>query len=75
MPDTDTTDTPTIALAGELLGMTLIEWVRPRREMGQSWDRLSRDLDRATGGRCRISRELLRRHFGHISREPESPTK
>lgn len=74
MPQTDTTPTPTLALAAELLGEPLEEWVKPRREAGQSWDRVSRDLFRATGGRCQVSRELLRRHFGHIPREPETPT-
>lgn len=75
MPDVDTTDSPMVALAGELLGKSLEDWVKPRREMGQSWDRVSRDLQRVTDGRCRFSRESLRRHFGHIQREPETPTK
>lgn len=75
MPDTDTADTPTLALAGELLGKSLEEWVKPRREMGQSWDRVSRDLGRATEGQLKVSREFLRRHFGHIEREPDNPTK
>jgi hypothetical protein len=75
MQETDINpDTPTIALAGALLGVALEEWVKPRREMGQSWDRVSRDLHRATTGQVQVSREFLRRHFGHIQREPETET-
>jgi hypothetical protein len=58
-----------IALASEVLGEPLVEWVKRRRTLGQSWDRVSRDLARDTDGKCRFSRELLRRHFNHIPRE------
>lgn len=60
--------TPTVALATALLGQPLEEWVRHRRTLGHSWDRMSRDLSLATNGRCAVSKELLRRHYGHISK-------
>jgi hypothetical protein len=58
-----------IAFASEVLGAPLAEWVEERRTAGQSWDRVSRELARATEGKCKFSRELLRRHFNHIPRE------
>ncbi len=64
--------TPTVVLASELLQQPLEEWVRDRRVLGQSWERMSRDLNRATDGRIDVSKELLRRHFGHIPKEPET---
>lgn len=64
-----TAATTAIALATEVLGEPLADWVERRRTLGQSWDRVSRDLSKATDGKCQFSRELLRRHFGHIPRE------
>lgn len=61
--------TTAVALATEVLGEPLEKWVERRRSLGQSWDRLSRDLSKATDGKCQFSRELLRRHFGHMPRE------
>lgn len=58
-------DNPKMALATALLGRDVKEWVRERREeYGQSWDRISLDMLKATKGQCRISREHLRRNFG-----------
>lgn len=72
MSDTPTRRiTPAVALATEVLGEPLADWVTRRRTLGQSWDRLSRDLARETDSKCVFSRELLRHHFGHIPREPE----
>lgn len=65
--------TPTIAYAELVLNVTdLADWITPRRHMGMSFDRLARELARATEGRCRVTGELLRRHFGHVPREPDS---
>lgn len=62
--------TPKIALAEQVLGQPLEDWLRPRRENGMSWGRLARELTHATEGKANVSYELLRRHFGHISRDP-----
>jgi hypothetical protein len=62
---------PAVALASEVLGRPLQAWVVERRNLGQSWDRMARDLARDTDGKCQFSRELLRRHFGDIPRGTE----
>jgi hypothetical protein len=58
-----------VALATEVLGQPLRTWVGERRKLGQSWDRVARDLTEETDGKCQFSRELLRRHFSDIPRE------
>lgn len=39
-----------------------------------SWVRLARELRDATKGKADVSYELLRRHFGDISRDPGAMT-
>lgn len=65
----ETTTSPALTLATEVLGEPVEDWVTRRRTLGQSWARLARDLAKETNGKCRFSRELLRRNFGHIPSE------
>jgi hypothetical protein len=46
-------------LAEVLLGMSVAEWVAPRKAAGQSWDKIARELTVALG--TEISRETARR--------------
>lgn len=71
------TATATTRLASLLLGVDLKEWVEERREQGQSWLSISRELKEATNGDVTLSHEGLRMKYGASPAEatPETPTK
>ena len=69
--------TATTRLASLLLGVDLKDWVQERREQGQSWLNISRELTEATDGEVTLSHEGLRMKYGAAVGDatPETPTK
>ncbi len=59
-------------LASLLLGQDLTEWVRTRREGGQSWLQISRELNETTEGQVTYSHEGLRMRFGGVEDDSKS---
>lgn len=55
--------TPARRLADHLLGASLEQWVRERRERGDSWKRIATELHAATYGQVDIVAETLRLWF------------